>query len=136
MGWFSSKPKAAPSMAVHELRQGTQIPLVDVDQAWVAEVQAAYPKQPRIGHEVPVLVGLSGKDIAVYSGGRQVARMKPDMVELYAGEFQQLARMKRLGSTVAFVKPVGAKSAHAISLNYGVRAAHDGGVLGPISLTG
>ena len=135
MGWFSSKPKAAPSMAVHELRQGTQIPMVDVDQAWVAQVQAAYPKQPRIGHEVPVLVGLNGKDIAVYSAGRQVGRMKPDMVEMYLGEFQLLARLRRLGSTVAFIKPVGAKTPHALSLNWGVRA-NDGGVLGPISLTG
>jgi len=57
-----------------------------------------------------------------------------DMVELYLGEFQTLARLKRMGSTDAFVKPVGAKSPHALSLNWGV-GANDGGVLGPISIT-
>jgi hypothetical protein len=133
MGWFSSKPKAAPTLPVHELQQGTQIPMVDVDPAWVAEVQATYPKNPRVGHEAPVLVALRGQDIAVFSGGKQVGRMKPDMVELYVGEFQLLAKLKRIGSTVAYVKPVGSTSAHTLGLNYGVRA-QDGGVLGSITL--
>ena len=135
MGLFSRKAKATPTMQVHELRRGTQIPMVDVDPAWIAEVQATYPKEPRIGHVAPVLVGLQGNDIAVYSNGRQVGRMKPNMVELYLGEFQTLARLRRMGSTDAFIKPAGAKSPHALSLNYGVRAlTGDGGVLGPIPL--
>jgi len=135
MGLFSRKQKAAPTMQVHELRQGTQIPMVDVDPTWVAEVQDNYEKQPRIGHVVPVLVGLRGGDIAVYADGKQVGRMKPDMVDLYAGEFQTLARLGRIGGTVAYVKPQGAKSPHALNLNYSERAAHDGGVIGEISIS-
>jgi hypothetical protein len=134
MGLFRSKPKAAPTMQVHELRQGTQIALVDVDEAWAEQVRNTYPKQPRLGHEAPVLVGLQGKDIAVFSNGRRVARMRPDMVELYLGEFQLLQRLNRIGSTVAFIRPAGAKTPHALNLNWGVRA-NDGGVLGPISLS-
>lgn len=135
MGLFGRKNKPAPTVQVHELRQGTQIPMVDVDQTWVAQVQATYAKQPRIGHVAPVLVGLRGHDIAVYSDGRQVGRMKPEMVDLYLGEFQTLARLGRIGSTVAYVKPQGAKSPHALCLNYSERAAHDGGVIGEISIT-
>lgn len=120
-------------MQVHDLRQGTQIPIVDVDPAWVVEVQANYPKQPRLGHEAPVLVGLRGQDIAVFSDGKRVGRMDPEMVDLYLGEFQLLAKLNRIGRTVAYVKPAGSKSAHALGLNWGV-GAYDGGVLGSISL--
>lgn len=134
MGLFSRAPKPQAATKVHELRQGTQIALVDVDEAWVEQARAAYPKQPRIGHEAPVLVGLQGKDIAVFSDGKRVARMKPEMVDLYAKEFDLLARCGYVGSTVAFVKPAGAKSPHALSLNWGVNA-YDGGVLGDIALT-
>lgn len=136
MGLFRSKTKTATAQAmpVHQLQRGTQIALVDVDEAWAEQVRSTYPKQPRLGHEAPVLVGLQGKDIAVFSDGRRVARMRPDMVELYLGEFQLLQRLKRIGSTVAFIRPAGAKTPHALNLNWGVRA-NDGGVLGPISLS-
>lgn len=133
MGIFG-KSKKAPAWPVHELRRGTTIPMVDVDSTWVSEVRAAHPDSPRASHEVPVLVGLNGNDIAVYYDGKQVARMNPEMAQLYLREFQLLARLKRMGKTVALVRPEHVKTPHALSLNWSSNAAYDGGIVGEISL--
>jgi len=129
MGLFGKKTPQPTVMATVELRQGTQVPLVDVNPQFVEFARANIKRQPSIGHPVPVQVALNGSDIAVYYNGQYVARMEPNMVELYEPEFATLAKLGRVGTTLAYIKWDGAKTPHALSLNYGTRAAHDGGIL-------
>jgi hypothetical protein len=134
MGIFRKQAKQAAVEAV-ELRQGTQIPIVDVAPNFVEFVRTTVKRQPHVGHPVPVQVGIKGKDIAVYYGGERVARMEPAMVDLYVDEFRQLARLNRIGSTLANIKWDGAKTPHSLNLNYGTRAAFDGGILPPMRVS-
>lgn len=134
VGWFSSKPKAPQTKAVKEqqvisLRQGTQIPMVDVDPEFVEQARATFPKKPKMGHYVPVRVGLEGSEIVARYEGKVIGRMDPQMKDLYIGEFQTLHKMNRVGRTNAIIKPEEFKTPHALSLNYGVRAIVDGGII-------
>lgn len=129
MGLFSKKT-AHPlnGLKPYQLKQGTQIPLVDVEPGFVEYVREAKPRQPRLGHEAPIaLVYRDGRVLAYYDDAL-IGEMKPEMVSLYADEFATLASRKQFGSTTVFIKPTGAKSAHSISLNWG-RGAYGGGIL-------
>jgi hypothetical protein len=134
VGWFSSKPKAPKAPAVKEmqvisLRQGTQIPLVDVDPEFVEQARVTFPKKPKMGHYVPVHVGLESGEIVARYQGKVIGRMDPKMKDLYIGEFETLNKMNRVGRTNVIVKPEEFKTPHALSLNYGVRAIVDGGII-------
>jgi len=127
MGLFGGKTKSREMNGL-PLRQGTQIPLVDVDAQFVEQARQRYPKQSRIGHAAPVAVIAKGSDIHVLYEGHAVARMTPDMARVYLPEFQRLHARGYIGLTDAWVKPAGAKSPHALALNWG-QNAYDGGIV-------
>jgi len=129
MGLFNRKP-AHPlaGLQARDLRQGTTIALVDVDQGFVDYARENRPKVPRLGHEAPIALVLQGSDVIAYYDDLKVGRMDPSMVDLYRAEFAQLARARMFGRTVAYIKPAGAKSPHAVALNWG-QGAIDGGIL-------
>lgn len=127
MGLFSRKPRLGTTP--RELRQGTTIPVVDVDPGFIEWARANKPREPRVGHVVRVRVDLVGPNIEVRAGdGSVVARMDPSMVDLYVGEFAKLRDRGQYGVTDMYVKWEGSKSRHALALNWGV-GAFDGGVL-------
>lgn len=127
MGLFNREPKLPTKM--RELRQGTEIPLVDVDPGFVDWARSNKPREPRIGHVVKVRVDLVNQEIQVRAGdGSVVGRMDPKFVPLYIEEFNTLRSRGQYGVTDAHVKWDGSKSAHSLALNWGV-GAFDGGVL-------
>lgn len=127
MGWFSSKPKdPLAGLQPYKLREGTLVPMVDVDESFIEAARQAVTAQPRLGHEVPVALVARGSDIAVYHNGAYVGRMEPEHVGYYIEEMQELARVRHYGDTTAFVRKPGAKSPHALSLNWGYRAVNGG----------
>jgi hypothetical protein len=129
MGIFGRKQRhPLAGLDAYDLKQGTTIALVDVEPAFIDYARANRPKKPRLGHESPIALVLSGDDVVAYYDDLRVGRMDPSMVGLYRSEFDQLARAKRFGRTVIYVKPEGAKSPHAVALNWGV-GAFEGGIL-------
>lgn len=129
MGLFGKKTAHPLSgLTAYKLKEGTQIPLINVEPGFVEYVRGAKPRQPRLGHEAPIaLVYQDGRVLAYYDDAL-IGEMKPEMVSLYADEFATLASRKKFGSTSVFIKPTGAKSEHSISLNWG-RGAYGGGIL-------
>jgi len=129
VGLFSSKPDPMRARS-YPLKQGTQIPMVDVSDEWVAWARAEKPRQPKIGHVVGVALWVSGQDILVLAGtGGTAGRMTPRLADLYIPELLRLQKRGCIGTTDAFVKWEGSKSPHAISLNYSENAAAFGGIL-------
>lgn len=127
MGWFSRTPQLAGKP--RQLRQGTLIPLVDVEPGFVDWARQAKPRQKRVGHVVTVRVDLVGNDVQVRAGdGTVVARMDPQCVGWYVDDFRTLQQRGEYGVTEACIKPEGAKSPHALALNWGAGAV-DGGIL-------
>jgi hypothetical protein len=133
MGLFGNKIKTDKLRSI-DLRQGTQIPLVDVDAGFVQTARNTYERQPKVGHAVPVQVAAKGKNIVVLYQGQQVARMDPELVPLYMADFKRLEALRCIGKTVAYIKWEGSKTAHGLALNWGSGAA-DGGVLPAISIS-
>ena len=111
------------------LKQGTQIPLINVSQHFIDRARSEYPRQPKIGHVVPVAVGLKQGRITIWFDGHPVAEMDLRCADWYMREFQTLANRGKLGWTDAYIKPEGWKSPHALALNWGKGAAHGGGIL-------
>ena len=129
MGLFSGKANPMKARS-YPLKQGTQIPMVDVSDEWVAWARAEKPRQPKIGHVVGVALWVSGQDILVLAGaGGTAGRMDPRMTDLYIPELLRIQTRGWIGTTDAFVKWEGSKSPHAISLNYSENAAAFGGIL-------
>lgn len=129
VGLFSSK-RGPQESTPHPLQQGTQIPMVDVNEEWVAWARAEKPREPRLGHRCGVALWAQGEDILVLAGnGGTVGRMSPKMADLYIPELLRLQKRGRIGTTDAFVKWEGSKSPHAISLNYSENAVVFGGIL-------
>jgi hypothetical protein len=133
MGWFGSKPKKT-SLKVIELRQGTQIPMEQVDETFIQYARDNAERVPSIGHVVPVYVGVNGNTIAVYHEGKKIGQMQQSMYANYADEFKRLQLLGCIGKTDAYVKWQGSKSPHSLALNWGVRA-NDGGVLPDIRIS-
>lgn len=103
----------------HQLKRGTEIRLSDVDEALVDKVRSTTEKQPRIGHVVEVALQLDAKgDVWAYLDGVPLGRMDPDMVGMYRDQFRKLSQRGEYGVTDAHIKWDGAKSSHAISLEY------------------
>jgi hypothetical protein len=128
MGLFNRNKSVGAEVETYPLKQGTQIPLTNVSQAFIDRARREYPREPKIGHVVPVAVGLRQGRITVWFDGHAVAEMEPGPAEYYLPEFQTLAKRGKLGVTDAFVKWEGSKSPHALSLNWG-RGAVGGGIL-------
>ena len=124
VGQPKTAPAKRPSASIVkgravQLQRGTQIALVDVDPEFVTMVRATRPKEPRIGHVIEVACVLDRNgDVWAFSGGKAIGRMTPDMLVLYAPEFARLARGHCYGITDCFIKPEGAKSPHALCLEY------------------
>ena len=110
------------------LRQGTFIPLANVSDDFVEYARANYPREPKVGHLVPVLCGWQSGHIFVWHDGKQVAEMDSRSVSMYEPEFVSLAKAGKVGSTQAAIKWAGSKSPHSLALNWGA-AAYDGGIL-------
>jgi hypothetical protein len=135
VGLFGKSKKQARVMQEVELRRGTQVAIVDLTPAFIAWARETFPREPKIGHVVPVQVALQGNDIVVIRDGARVGRMDPNMVDLYAEEFKKLAYFNVIGTTFANIKWDGSKSPHTLQLNYGTRAAFDGGIIPPLKVT-
>ena len=129
MGIFGGSKQREAVVETVILKQGTQIPLTKVSPQFVERARREYPREPKIGHVVPVAVGLKQGRITVWFDGHPVAEMDPRCADWYMDEFQTLARRGKLGVTDAFVKWDGSKSPHALSLNWGKGAAYGGGIL-------
>jgi hypothetical protein len=129
MGLFSKKPKhPLAGLTARKLKEGTTIPLVNVEPGFVDYVRGAKPKQPRLGHEAPIALVKAGNRVLAYYDDALVGEMDPDCVPWYADEFDALARRNQFGATSVFIKPAGAKSPHCVCLNWGV-GAFGGGIL-------
>lgn len=129
MGLFGTKMKhPLAGLTARDLRQGTQIALVDVEPDFVEFVRSTKPRQPRLGHEAPIALVLQGSDVVAYYDDQRIGRMNPDFVPYYAEEFATLARRKQFGRTSVFIKWDGSKSPHTVGLNWGLGAV-DGGIL-------
>ena len=111
----TDRPKGTP----HPLRWGTTVALTDVDEALVEQVRASEPRQPQVGHVVPVALQMDSKgDIWAYlTGGFPLGRLDPGMAGMYREQFRTLASRGQFGTTDAYVKWKGAKSSHAVALN-------------------
>ena len=101
------------------MRWGTTVALTDVDEALVEQVRASEPRQPQVGHVVPVALQMDSKgDIWAYlTGGFPLGRLDPGMAGMYREQFRTLASRGQFGTTDAYVKWKGAKSSHAVALN-------------------
>ena len=110
------------------LRQGTFIALANVNGDFVEWARANYPREPKLGHRVPVLCGWQSGGVVVWHDGKQVAEMDARFVPAYESEFLLLAKQGKVGSTEAAIKWAGSKSPHGLCLNWGA-GAYDGGIL-------
>lgn len=129
MGLFKSKARhPLEGLEAYDLREGTQVPLANVEPGFVEFIRSTRERQPRIGHEAPIALVLRGADVVAYWDDQVVGRMDPAMVGNYRDEFATLEKRKKFGRTVVFIKPEGAKSPHSVSLNWGLGAV-DGGIL-------
>lgn len=128
MGLFGGSKQRETVMDTVVLKQGTQIPLTNVSPDFIQRARRDYPRQPKIGHVVPVAVGLKQGRITVWFDGHPVAEMGQRESAWYMDEFQALARRGKLGLTDAYIKWEGSKSPHALALNYGKNAAFGGGI--------
>lgn len=128
MGLFNRNKSVGAEVETYPLKQGTQIPLANVSSEFIARARRDYPRQPKIGHVVPVAVGLKQGRITVWFDGHPVAEMGQRESAWYMDEFQALARRGKLGLTDAYIKWEGSKSPHALALNYGKNAAFGGGI--------
>ena len=128
MGLFSSKPKV-PTGIPRPLKQGTQIPMVDVDKDWVDWARANRPREPKIGHVIGVALWAQGQEILVLGGnGGTAGRIDPRIADLYIPELIRIQARGYIGTTDAFVKWEGSKTPHAVCLNWSERAASGGGI--------
>jgi len=126
MGIFGKKQQQV--IEVVPLKRGTSIALVDVAPAFVEQARSNYPREPRVGHRVPVALMSDGRDIYVYADGQKVGRIDPNIAHLYLNEFGLLEARGQAGGTDALIKWEGSKSPHSVDLNWGVNAV-DGGIL-------
>lgn len=129
MGLFKAKTRhPLAGLTARTLKQGTQIPLIEVEPDFIDFVRQTKPRQPKLGHEAPIALVAQGSDVIAYYDDHRIGRMDPRAASYYADEFATLTRRKQFGATTVFIKPEGAKSPHAISLNWG-RGAVGGGIL-------
>lgn len=129
MGLFHQKPKhPLAGLEPYDVRRGTQVALVNVEPSFVEHVRENGVKKPRIGMEAPIAIIASGDRILAYSDDQLIGEMDPDMASLYIDEMRALSQRGMFGRTVVYIKPEGFKSAHALALNWGVRAV-DGGII-------
>ena len=122
---FASKPNYEGRP--HELWSGTQIPITDVDPAFINHGRTC-DKLPRYGHAVPVRLYAANNEILVIHNGQPVAKMQPDSVSAYYDDLRTIQRRGEIGTCNAYIKPKSSKAPHALGLNWG-RHSIDGGIL-------
>lgn len=129
MGLFKTKTRhPLDGLTPRDLKQGTQIGLVDVDPGFIAFVRETKPRIPRLGHETVIALVPRGADVFAYYDDHLVGRLDPEATTYYADEFATLERRKQFGRTMIYIKPEGAKTPHSVGLNWGV-GAQGGGIL-------
>jgi len=128
MGLFGKREPSYQVWVAHELQQGTQVPMIEVDEAFIEQARQL-PKVPRYGHLVKVGLFLEGNDIVVAYNGKKVGRMSPSHSHYYLKDFQWLKKQHRTGVTEAAIKPKSSKASHMLLLNRGSGAMFDGGIL-------
>lgn len=127
MGFFGKKSLLS-GLTPRQLREGTQVPLVDVEPGFVDYIRSTKLRIPNFGHEAPVALLLRGSEVVAVWDDTQVGKIMPSMVDMYIEEFRKLQTRKQYGLTSVFIKPKGFKSSHSVSLNWGTGAI-GGGIL-------
>jgi hypothetical protein len=112
----------------HELQQGTQVPMIEVDETFIEEARRL-PKTPRYGHLIRVGLFLEGDQIVVARNKKRVARMEPSFAVYYLKEMKWLHNKRLTGVTEACIKPKSSKASHSLLLNRSAGAMFDGGIL-------
>lgn len=129
MGWFRTKTThPLAGLEPYDVRQGTQIPLVNVEPGFVQFIRETKVPTPRLGLESPIAIIASGDRILAYYDDQLIGEMDPSMVPLYIDDMNTLARRKKFGRTVVYIKPEGFKTPHSLGLNWG-SGGYDGGLL-------
>lgn len=129
MGLFRTKTKhPLAGLEPYDVRQGTQIPLVNVEPGFVQFIRETKVPTPRLGLESPIAIIASGDRILAYYDDQLIGEMDPSMVPLYIDDMNTLARRKKFGRTVVYIKPEGFKTPHSLGLNWG-SGGYDGGLL-------
>ena len=129
MGWFGTKTRhPLAGLEPYDVRRGTQIPMVNVEPGFVQFIRETKEPKPRTGLESPIALIASGGRILAYYDDQLIGEMDPAMVPLYIDDMNTLARRKKFGRTVAYIKPEGFKTPHSLALNWGSGAV-DGGLL-------
>jgi hypothetical protein len=135
MGLFGKKKPTnlgaprAKTRNPYRLRSGTQVPVTGISDLTAKWARETFERKPKLGHVFTVEVHLVGQDIVAIYQDKQVAIMHPDFKRYYIEDMRILSGRGQYGLTELAVKPVGAKSPHALLLNWGSGAAYDGGLL-------
>ena len=128
MKLFGSREPSYRVWVPHELQQGTQVPMVEVDEAFIEQARQL-PKVARYGHLIKVGLFLEVDNIVVAYDEKKVGRMSPDYAQYYVKDLQWLKKQHRTGVTEAAIKPKSSKASHMLLLNRGSGAMFDGGIL-------